>query len=180
MLRTAVDNLYLYDPDFEAGAKSFLSSVGGSSAYFQIKNTSDIKTAIDSYVGVKFLIFDTHGEAGKISLSDHAKVEGLDFMFYMKNNSFLKRDAQILFYGCSIGDGSAGDTFIDEAGFYLLKGKGGIVGATTVTNFTFQSGSWSSESYMNLFGRSRLKVKRFNTQGKATGSRTVDRWGNAQ
>src|SRR5215203_1018431 len=146
-LRTAVDNLYLYDPDFEPGAKSFVSSVGGSSASFQITNSADLKKALDSYVGVKFLIFDTHGQAGKISLSDHGKVEGLDFMLYLKNSSLLKRDAQLLFYGCNIGEGPAGDTFLDEVGFYMLRGRGGTVGATTVTNLSFQAGSWSSESF---------------------------------
>ena len=178
MLKQAVDNLYLFDPDFASGATSFLSSVGGSSASCQINCKDDLKAALDSYVGVKFLVFDTHGEAGKIALADSNRVEGLDFMLYMKNPAFLKQGAQILFYGCSIGAGQPGDMFIDEVGFYMLRGKGGIVGATTVTNLSFQIGSWSSESFMNPLGRGRLKVKRFDMSGKPVGSRTVDRWGN--
>lgn len=176
-MNTAVDNLYLYDPQFEAGAKSFVSEMGGSSTSFPIPTIDALDTALNTHVAVKFLVFDTHGEPGKIDLPDGTKFEGMDFMAFVKNQQFLKRDARVLFYGCNVGEGPAGDTFLQEVGTYLLRGKGGTVGATTSMNMSFSLGSFSSEAYMVPLSFGRLRVKRYDEKGNEIGSRTVDRHG---
>jgi hypothetical protein len=176
-LRTAVDNLYLYDPQFEPAADKFLREVGGSSASRPIKSWTDVTDVMKSYSLVKLLIFDTHGKPGAVSLPDSSHVDGVDFMLLSANPTFLKSQARILFLGCNIGEGSLGDRFMDEAGRYLLRGKGGIVGATTVPNLVFQLGPFASESYMVPLSFGRLKVKRYDASGAQVGSRTVDRHG---
>lgn len=58
-MKTAVDNLYMYDPQFEAGAKTFVSEAGGSSATRPIMSASDVGNCIKEFSLVKFLVFDT-------------------------------------------------------------------------------------------------------------------------
>jgi hypothetical protein len=176
-LRKAVDNLYLYDPQFERAANRFLREVGGSSATHVVTSWEDIKTVTNTYALVKLLVFDTHGLPGAVHLPNGSRVEGIDFMVLSPHPAFLKKDARILFLGCNIGEGSAGDKFMDEVGMYLLRGKGGIVGATTVANVVFQLGPFASESYMVPLSFGRLKVKRYDQSGAQVGSRTVDRHG---
>ena len=176
-LRTAVDNLYLYDPQFEPAANRFVREVGGSSATHAINSWADVMDVMKSYSLVKFLVFDTHGKPGTVSLPDSSNVDGVDFMLLPANPAFLRNQARILFLGCNIGEGSAGDRFIDEAGQYLLKGKGGIVGAATVATMVFQFGPFASESYIVPLSFGRLKVKRYDASGAQVGSRTVDRHG---
>jgi hypothetical protein len=176
-MNIAVDNLYLYDPQFEAGAMSFVSDMGGSSASFAIPTAEALERALNTHVAVKFLIFDTHGEPGIMDLDDGTKFEGIDFMMVAKNGAFLKRDARVIFYGCNVGEGTPGDRFMQEVGSYLLRGKGGTVGATTVKNFTIHSKTLSTEAYMVPLSFGRLKVKRYNEVGKEIGSQTVDRHG---
>ena len=176
-MRTAVDNLYLYDPQFEAGAKSFLSSVGGSSATYAIPSFTDLTNALNNFTNVKLVVFDTHGAPGRMWLPDGTYVEGLDFMTINKNISFLANDARLLFYGCNIAEGPRGDTFLSEIAKYLLYGKGGTVGGTTVSNISFQIGNFSSEAYMLPLSFGRLKVKRYSKQASEIGSLTTDRHG---
>jgi hypothetical protein len=176
-MRTAVDNLYLYDPQFEAGAKSFLAATGGSSATYAIPSFADLTNALNNFTNVKLVVFDTHGAPGRMWLPDGTNVEGLDFMTINKNTAFLANDARLLFYGCNIAEGRPGDTFLAEVAQNLLRGKGGTVGGTTVSNITFQLGSFSSEAYMMPLSFGRLKVKRYSKQGSEVGSLTVDRHG---
>lgn len=175
-LRKAVDTLYLYDPQFEAGAQSAISDIGGSNAMQAITRVDDIKDASNNYTLVKFLIFDTHGLPGKVCLPTGLPLDGLDLWINMTNKQFLKKDARILFLGCNIGEGCAGDAFLDEVGNRVLMGKGGTLGATTVSNVVLQLGPLASQTYMDPFTRSaRLKVKRYDIAGKQIGSREVGR-----
>ena len=176
-MRTAVDNLYLYDPQFEAGARRFVSEVGGSTATAPITSSTDIGDRMRDYSGVKFLVFDTHGSPGKIWLANNTNFEGIDFFIYSKYGQFLAKDARVLFLGCNVGEGAPGDTFLSDIGKFLLKGKGGTVGATTVPNVTFQLGSFSSEAFMMPLSFGRLKVKRYSGSGVELGSVTTDRHG---
>lgn len=59
--RTTVENLYLYDPQFEPAAKKFLAENPTKNAIQEIKSADDIKSAAAKYGGVKLLLFDTHG-----------------------------------------------------------------------------------------------------------------------
>lgn len=176
-MNVAVDNLYLYDPQFEAGAKSFVGDLGGSSASYPIPTVNALENALNKHVAVKFLVFDTHGEPGRITLPDDSKLEGLDFMMLAKNGAFLKRNSRVLFYGCNVGEGKPGDLFLSEVGAYLLRGKGGTVGATTSMNMSFSLGSFSTETYMVPLSFGRLKVKRYDDKGNEVGSLKVDRHG---
>jgi len=176
-LRKAVDNLYLYDPQFQAGANRFLSEVGGSSAIQAIGTWNELKTTLDGHSMVKFLVFDTHGAPGIVALPDGTRLQGIDFMVLNNNPQLLSRDVRVLFLGCNVGEGSAGDRFLDDVGTYLLRGKGGTVGATTVTNVVFQLGPFASESYMSPLSGGQLKVKRYNASGTEIGARTVNRYG---
>ena len=174
-LRQAVDNLYLYDPEFEPGANRFRSEVGGSTAVQAVRCWADLKTVAQQYTGVRFLVMDTHGVPGAVHRADGSQHQGLDFMLLDAHPGFLQKDARLLFLGCNVGEGEPGDLFLDEVGEYLLRRRGGIVGATTVANVSFQLGPFSSEAYMMPLSFGRLKVRRYDAQGRQVGSRTVDR-----
>jgi hypothetical protein len=179
VLRQAVDNLYLYAPEFEPAAARFRREVGGSTDTYRVNSWDDLKAAVNGYVSVKFLVFDTHGSPGTLALPDGTSVQGIDFMRLTWNPRFLNLDARVLFYGCNVGEGSAGDTFMAEVGKRLLSGKGGIVGAATVKTVVWQLGSFSTESYLDpasLF-EGRLKVKRYDPLGAEVRSQKVNRWG---
>jgi hypothetical protein len=179
------ENLILYDPEFEKGADTFLGEVGGSSDKYPIKRWEDLETALHTYRMVRFLVFDTHGKPGAICLPDGANIEGIDFLLLKPNRNLLQSNARILFYGCSVGNGKSGDDFMDDVGRYILKGKGGIVGAATVEVDTFpifaKLGMFK-ESYLKpeTFTEGSLKVKKYDASGVRTGSIEVDRYGNAK
>ena len=177
-MKTATDNLCLYDPEFDGGAKRFANEMGGSSNISPITSSADIGTCMKNFTNVKFLVFHTHGSPGMMSLPDGTNFEGVDFVLHSYDKSFLAKDARVLFLGCNIGEGSAGDTFLRDVGKFLLQGKGGTVGATTSINMSFQFGSlFSSETYMVPLSFGRLKVKRYSDAGSEVGSMTVDRHG---
>jgi hypothetical protein len=175
-LSRAVDNLCLYDPQFEPAAYRFLSEVGGSSAIQPLTNWQDLVAASRNHTLVKFLVLHTHGLPGTVDLAED-RVRGYDFSFLEARPQFLRRDARILFLGCNIAEGSVGDRFMDQVGQYLLLGKGGFVGATTVKNGVFQIAHFASETYMKPLTGGRLKVKQYDMSGAPVGSRTVDRHG---
>src|SRR5256885_1380104 len=179
-LRKAVDNLYLYDPQFEPAASKFVGEVGGSTATQAVTRWDDVKAAMAGHVLVKFLVFDTHGRPGAVCLRDGTQIEGIDLMVVSAYPQFLRSEVRVLFLGCNIGEGSLGDQFIGDVGKYFLRGKGGIVGATTVPNIVLQLGPFASESYMQPFSSGRLKVKRYDRTGAPIGSREVDRYGAAR
>jgi hypothetical protein len=172
-----VANLYLYDPEFEPSANNFKKEVGSGGTIYPVKTWSDVKVAVSTYSSVKLLIFNTHGVPGKVDLPDHSGGDPFDFKTLMPPLTFLNRDARILFMGCNIGEGKAGDDFLAEIGRSLLKGKGGIVGASTVVNISFQLGPFSSQEYFEPLSFGRLKVKRYDATGAEIASRTVDRHG---
>jgi hypothetical protein len=172
-----IDQLYLYDPEFEPSAKNFKSEVGAAGVIYPVSKWDDVKIAVSMYSSVKLLIFNTHGLPGKVDLPDHSGGDSYSFRTLSTGSNFLTNEARILLMGCEIGNGSTGDYFLDEIGRSLLKGKGGIVGATTVENMTFQLGPFSTEEYMVPLSFGRLKVRRYDTSGAQIGSRTVDRRG---
>lgn len=179
-LSTAVDNLYLFDPQFEAGADRVLSEWGGSSAKQPIARWADLEKAMGMYCLVKFLILDTHGSPGKFYLPSEAMgFDAQDLGQVKKLPQFLRQDAQVLFLGCNVGEGTEGDQFMDDIGKFFLRGKGGFVGVSTVKVIVGQLGSLASESYLELgsFTSGLLKVRRYSASGSRIGARTVDRYG---
>lgn len=175
-LNETVDNLCVYDPEFDYIAERFVSEMGGNSTSHEVKSLSDLKTAFSSYNGVRFFEVCLHGTAGMIWFADKIVMSGSHINTLCANSMFLRKDARILFDNCCIGEGTKGDDFMDSIGAGLLKGKGGTVGATTVKNLSHPWLSWTG-IYMRPLSFGRLKVKRYDDSGKLIASRTVDRHG---
>lgn len=122
-LRKAVDNLLIYDPEFQKYADKFVGEMGGSSAIQAVGSMDELKTAINSYTNVKFLELCLHGSPGNIHFSDKSAMVGKLLGTMIQNSLFLNKSARILFDNCNIGEGKAGDIFMDELGMKMLKGK---------------------------------------------------------
>jgi hypothetical protein len=176
-LAKAVDNLFLYSPVFKDDVERFLRDSGGSSDVYEINTKDDLKTVVNSYRMVKFLEIDTHGSPGAIQLGNKSVIDPLFIADLAATNpNFLQKNARILFDGCNVGEGERGDKLMDELGAKLLKGKGGIIGATTVSNISVPL-LWWTGIYMEPFSFGRLKVKKYDINGKPEGSMQVDRHG---
>lgn len=177
-LRKAVDNLLIYDPEFQKYADKFVGEMGGSSAIQAVGSMDDLKAAINSYTNVKFLEICLHGSPGNIHFSDKSAMVGKLLGTMIQNSLFLNKSARILFDNCNIGEGEAGDIFMDELGMKMLKGKGGMIGATTVKNeIYFYQSQFSTDAYMKPFSFGRLKVRRYDEDGNRIAERVVDRHG---
>lgn len=178
-LRKAVDNLCIYDPEFEQSAEKFLSETGSNSAAQAVRNRDELVTAIDSFTNVKFLEILLHGLPGMIIFANNSGMIAQNIGSIAQGKPFLQRNARILFDSCEIGKGKQGDVFMDELGASLLTGRGGIIGATTVANIVILPTTFlCSDVYMKPFNDGQLKVRRYDTNGKRTGERIVDRYGN--
>jgi len=175
-LRKAVDNLCIYDPEFDYIAERFVSDVGTNSEKHSVRTMDDLKDALNSYFSVKFLEVCLHGSPGMIYLNDKTAVVGSYINKLVTNANFLQKESRILFDSCSIGAGDPGENFLDSLGSGLLMGKGGIAGATTVDNVVSPLFSWTSV-YMKPLSFGRLKVYRYDVMGNRIGERTVDRHG---
>lgn len=182
-LRKAVDNLLIYDPEFVGYANKFIGATGGSSAIFPVKCMDDLKTAIDSFTNVKFLEVCLHGSPGMIGFANKGAMIGEYLGNLTQGKPFLQKDARVLFDSCNIGEGAAGDKFMDNLAKLMLIGKGGIIGASTIKNIVFGAGKPSaSDVYLDIdhlsdiFG-AKLKVKRYDASGKLVGQRSVNRFG---
>jgi hypothetical protein len=180
-MKTAIDTLYLHDPEFTSNAEAFKDDVGGTCAIQAVSCMDTLKAALAAYSQVGFIVFDTHGVPGRLSMADGGYVDGIDFaMLGLLPADLLRRNARALFYGCNLGEGAAGDTFLDEFGLAAFRGKGGTAGASTVSNFSLQLGSFgSANAWMELESlfSARLKVVRYNEAGHRTASASVNRWG---
>jgi hypothetical protein len=170
----AVDNLYLFDPEFQPSARHFVNKVRGSSAACAIDCWNDLKKATDYYGLVKFLMVDTHGCPGVVALAKGPGITAVDVMMLQPKRRFLMPEARILFLGCNLGEGDAGDKFMAAVGKYWLTGKGGFVGAATVPVDVFQLGPFATDSFIEPFQSGKLKVKRYSSSGAEIASQTVE------
>lgn len=175
-LKKSVDNLCLYDPEFKFVAERFLDELGGSSDIYEVKSMQDLTAALNSYCGVKFLEIVLHGSPGTIYMGKTIMDGSYIANLAKTNPNFLQKNARILFDSCSIGKGEDGDKFMNRLGSEILKGKSGIIGATTVDNMTSPLFSWTGV-YMTPLTFGRLKVKKYDINGKPSGSLQVDRHG---
>lgn len=177
-LRKAVDNLCIYDPEFQSYADKFVGQTGGSSAIRAVGSMDELKSAIDSFTSVKFLEVCLHGTPGMIKFADGSAMVGQYLGVLTHGKLFLAPNARVLFDSCNIGEGETGDKFMDELGERLFKGKGGIIGASTVKNIELLPKSrFCTEIYMEPLSFGRLKVRRYNEGGTRAGEKTVDRNG---
>jgi hypothetical protein len=180
-MRTAIDTLYLHDPQFTSNAEAFRDDVGGTCAIHPVSCLETLRAALAQYVQVKFLVLDTHGRPGALSMADGGTIDGMDFQFlHLLPPDLLKKQARVLFYGCNLGAGPEGDRFLDEFGLAAFRGKGGTAGASTVSNFSILLGRFgSANAWMDLASpvAARLKVVRYNEAGHRMAGMSVNRWG---
>jgi len=170
-MRVSVDNLLIYDIDLQFFADRFTNQTGSNSATHAVKTMADLRDALTNYNGVKFLEIALHGRPGWIDLNDKTAVVGTYLNQIATNSNFLQKNARILFDSCSIGACKKGDDFMDSIGAGMLKGKGGIVGATTVDNASYPFFPWVTGAHLTSGGQ--LKVKKYDESGKLVASTTV-------
>jgi hypothetical protein len=170
-----VENLCIYDPDFKSVADAFVEDSGTASAARSVKNMMELELALNGFMNVKFVEFVIHGSPGMFHFNDGMGMMGGYMTTLCKNPLFLAKNARILFDNCNIGEGAQGNTFMDAIGSGLLIGKGGTVGASTVTNVCNMI---TGKCYLNPLWPSWFKVRRYDTAGKKIGSMDVDRNGN--
>jgi len=173
-MRKAVDNLCLYDPDFDGYAKRTLNELGGSSDIFPVSSLDDLKTAVNTYSNVKFLEIVLHGKPGSILFANKGEMRGAYLGTLTNGTPFLQRDARILFDSCNIGLGIEGENFMDELGKRMLTGKGGIIGATTAANVVALPKYAFGKGVQMSSDDGRLKVYKYNLNGIRSGYMIVD------
>lgn len=177
-LRKAVDNLCIYDPEFQAYADKFVSEMGGSSAIQPVGSRDELIAAINGYTNIRFLEVCLHGTPGMIHFANNGAMRGQNLGALTQNTLFLQKNARVLFDSCNIGEGIVGSIFMDELGMLMLKGKGGIIGATTVKNgLLLPTSRFCTDMYMKPLSFGRLIVRRYDETGNQISERTVDRHG---
>ncbi|MBK7705772.1 MAG: hypothetical protein IPN69_24510 [Acidobacteria bacterium] len=179
-MKEAVDNLCIYDPEFESYAQRFADDLGGSSAICKVGTIAELQAVFENYVLVKFLDIVIHGKsAGVLELADHTVVMGSYLGKLAMNKPFLQRNARVLFSSCAIGAGESGGRFLDELGKTMLIGKGGIIGASTVDNAVVLPKSRSfAQAFLKPFTDGRLIVRKYNEAGEKVDGVSTDRRGN--
>ena len=170
-MRTSVDNLLIYDADFQFYADRFTNQTGTNSAVHAVKTMADLTAALNNYNAVKFLEIALHGRPGWIDLNDTTAIVGTYLNKMATNPTFLQKNSRILFDSCSIGCDKTGDDFMDSIGAGLLKGKGGIVGATTTPNATYPFFPWVTGAHLTDGGQ--LKIKKYDVNGKLVAETSV-------
>ncbi len=177
-LQKAVDNLCLFDPEFQASADKFLTEMGGNSAAEPISTMKDLQEAIHKYSNVKFLEILLHGRPGMIDFANKGTMVGSYLGTMMQGTLFLAKNARVLFDSCNIAEGDYGDKFMADLAKKMLIGRGGIIGATTVENqIYFPRSSFVTGAYMAPLSFGRLKVRSYDESGDQIGERVVDRHG---
>lgn len=180
-LRKAVDNLCIFDPRFSGYAEAFANEVGGSTATQAVSSMDDLKAAIGGYGSVKFLEVALHGSPGMIHFANNGAMVGSYLGTLTQGTNFIQKDARILFASCEIGKGESGDDFMAELAKKLLLGKGGTIGASTVSNVVyFPRATFAMGAYLESFSGGTLKVRRYDANGIQIAERIVNRYGTPQ
>jgi hypothetical protein len=177
-LRKAVDNLCIFDPEFSGYAEAFVNDLGGSTDTKAVSSLDDLKAAIAGFSLVKYLEVCLHGTPGMIHFANKGAMVGHYLGTLVQQTPFLHRDARVLFASCDIGKGEAGDFFMSELARKMLIGKGGTIGAATVSNVVwFPRSKFAKGPFMEYFTDATLKVRRYDVEGRQIGARDVDRYG---
>lgn len=175
-LNKSVDNLLIYDDEFQYFADRFVREIGSNCATHRVKTMVDLAEAILKHNAVKFLEICLHGSPGLLYVNKGKGFDGSVLNTIAAGNPiFLKKNARILFDSCEVGRGDIGDKFMDSIGAGLLKGKGGIVGATTIVNLNYPLRPWVTGAHMLTGGI--LKARRYDESGKLVANRNVDEYG---
>jgi len=174
-LRTAVDNLCLYDPEFQDYADKFTGEMGGSSAIRAVGSRDELIAAFNDYVNVKFVEVCLHGTPGMIHFADNCGMIWPSFGTLTQNTLFLQKGARVLFDSCNIAEGEAAQIRMNELGRQMFKGRGGTIGATTVKNVIyFPKTRFATGVFMMPFSSGQLIVRRYDQTGSPIGERITE------
>jgi hypothetical protein len=128
----------------------------------------DVKDVFESYTNLKQITFYTHGTPGRawFGRSSFGSHEVL-VSFNPRPALFAPGEGRVLFAGCNVGDREAGRVFLICVGQKLLRGHGGIVGASK--NKTFFS-KWFE---MRQSGFSDLQLFRLDASGNVVAEKVI-------
>ena len=171
MSQIPMEYLCIYDPQFFLYAEDFLEEFGLNAAVEPVRCMETLRAVVDKYAVVRYLEVILHGRPNLIRFANGGGMVGSYLGELTSAGNMLCQNARVLFISCNIGDGPVGEKFLSEIGKKMFRGIGGIVGASTVTNFAIPGG------FMNPFWAGLLKVRRFDTNGDQVGARDVDQFG---
>ncbi len=183
MLRRAIDNLLLYDPDHQDYASKYKDEVGSNCDVYKVNSLNDLKTAVAEFTNVRYLEIVFHGTAGSnLRFGDGSGIAGSLFSRTLTENPvFINPNSRVLFYSCNIGEGTVGDNFMDHFGKTVFAGRGGILGATTVVNrVLFRNTVFATNIFMVPGLDGKLKVRRYDQNGTRKSERIVNKYGKLQ
>ena len=158
--------LYLYDADdpcMAGTATDFVVEDPKRHARAGVRSPGDIVKALGKYSNLKWVIVDSHGKSGELALPVPFTTSNAPLL--APCSASMAANARVLFVGCSIADGSTGRDFLVAAGSALLKGKGGVVGGSTVGTYMacIEILSFFTDAYLPKWGQ--LRVISFDTGG---------------
>lgn len=165
-LRKWVDEVMIYDVDDDlciSEAKDFLSSYqyGGWTVGAEgVRNITQTSEALTRYTHIKQITFNTHGSPGAAWVSNSKGIPlDTDALSILPIPRYLfAGEGRLLFFGCNIAEFKKGEDFLVAAGKHFFRGKGGVVGGTTVANvamkYPWQHESVARETFVPLFGES--------------------------
>lgn len=171
----AIEKLLFYDPDFESYAVGFREEHTLNGITQPVSTTHELIAAVEKYALVKYVELVLHGSPGNIWFNSGGQMVASYFGTLTRKANMLAKDARVLFLGCNIAEGDAGDTFLTEVGRNMFAGIGGIAGGTTVANLAFNGGKMNPLRFFDA----KLKVRRFDNRGVMTAGQDVSYWGNA-
>ena len=171
----AIENLLFYDPDFESYAVGFREDHSSSGITHPVSTPDELIKAVEDYALVKNVELALHGSPGNIWFNGGGQMVASCFGTITSKANMLASDARVLFLGCNIAEGTAGDTFLSEVGLKMFSGIGGTVGGTTVANLAIHGGRMNPFRFFDA----KLKVRRFDGSGKMIGGQDVSYWGAA-
>ena len=110
------DELYIYVPDFAADATAIKKELGTKVDAESVTCETTLVAALGKYTNVKQLTFNTHGKSGEITLPKSTlMIDGFELLKIGKKvPNLMAPMGRILFMSCATGDGTDGDTFMDN------------------------------------------------------------------
>lgn len=181
--QTAAEYLLIYDPEFEADSIDFKENFGLNAKTEAVRNTADLISVAGKYTLVKYLEIDLHGSPGMLHCASGGAMMGTYFGGLINSANMLCSGARVLFLGCNVAQGTAGDKFLVDVGKAMFKGLGGTVGASTVLNISTHDGEVFFKRihlWEIPFDDARLKTCRFDVDGEEIGAQEIDRWGSVK